>query len=366
MSEEVKEVVEEVKEEAVEEVTDVPEVVTEEVEEVAPEVVEEEIAPKTLDELYELAFSPQEEPAEEVVEEVIEEITEESTEPELPEYTKLIEGEIDLTSELEVEAINYWGGGPKAEWTKHPENFTPEQKAVFAKHQSAHDKSRVRPVAEVGTRKHEMDEAVNDLYKLIKGDPETKKKYTKEEITETVEAPRDDTEKLGKMFDAIDSGEREAAMKIFAEIRKEDRERAVADAAKLAREAALQGVQENQSRAEYEGWINSVAEENRRLEERDGSAYTQYKPQIQRFLELTEQGIPNPVTGKLMKSVEEAYALALKLDTGGERRVASVRPSTVVVPPAGSGEGSAPKFTDEDMAGDTRSFMEKAWDEVHK
>jgi len=369
MSDVVKEdVVEEVIEEVVEVVEDVVEEAPAEevVEETVEEVVEEEEASVSLDELYESAFG---DPVEEIVEEVVEDVAEEVVEEEvdaLPEYTKLLEEEVDLTSDLEVEAINYWGGGDRAEWTKHPENFTEDQKAVFTKHQSAFDKSKIQPVEDKPT-KDETAQATADLYKLIQGDEETKKKYNLSQSTEEPSEPqKDDTEKLGKMFEAIESGDSETAKKLLAESLKENYERAVVDATRLAKDGALADVRESKQVEERERWINQVAQDSRSYIEQHGSAYSQYIPQIQRFLELTEMGLPNPVTGKRISTVKEAYDLARKLDSGGGKRVASVRPSPVVAPPAGSGEGSAPKFTDSDLAGDTKSFMDKAWDEAHK
>ena len=364
MSDEIADAIEELEptsEQTVIEVAD-GEVTTEEV--VAEEPVEEKEL--SLDELFEMALKGEEDgdteqESTEVVEEV--EVEPEVEETPLPEYTKLVEGEIDLSNQEEVDAINYWAGGPKADWTKHPERMTDEQKAVFKKHQSAHDKSMLQPREE--TRKpqysnDEMQQAVQDLAKLIKGDPETKNKYSEVNPVEKESPKVDDKEKLRKFVDSLDCGDREAVVATFSEILNDVRTQAVLDAEAKAKEAASQHVNESRQKDEYESWINKVTEDNARLVERDGSAYTQYRDQILRTLELTEKGIPNPITGTLIRDVEEAYALALKMDSGGEQRVASVRPSPVVAPPAGSASGNGTDSTKLDY--DDPDFMSKAWD----
>jgi len=356
-----------------EETTETPvveEAVTEEVatDEVAEEV--EEVTEPTLAELMEQAIADAEPKEEVAVEPEAEEVSDdpEPAEPELPEYTKQIEGEVDLTNEMEVEALNYWGGGPRAEWTRHPEQMTDEQKEVFKKHQRAFDKSKVQPVAEKKEpTRDELAEATKDLAALLRGDTESfKKKYAGQTDSIEPEKPKEDNETLRKVADAIDSGDTDAIMNAFNEYAKDVRTQAVIDAETRAKETALQSVSERQQADKYERWISKVAEDNKRLVERDGSAYTQYTEKIQGILELTERGIPNPLTGTMVENVEDAYDLVRKVDSGGGQRVANVRPSPAVAPPAGSSEGSGSDITDKDLALSTKDFMSKAWDKAEQ
>lgn len=367
MSEEIKdEVTEEIPEGVVEVTGGTPE----------EEVIAEELS---LEEMFDQALSAEEEevPAEptEVPAEPTEESTEvpaevpvepeEATEDEevqLPEYTQNIEGEIDLTNQLEVDTINYWAGGPKADWTKHPEKMDDAQKEIFKRHQSAYDKAKVVPQKEE-YKKNEMQQAVEDLARLIKGDPETKKKYMESTPTEEpLSTPPSDDDKMRKLAEAWEGDDRDAFINTLGSLLKETSERAVTEAKREATESAVQRVQETQTKEQYDKWVNTVKADHQRFVERDGSAYTQYTEKILGILELTEKGIPNPLTGGLVSSVEDAYALARRVDTGGEQRVASVRPSPAVAPPAGSNEGSGQDITDADMQLDSSSFMDKAWE----
>lgn len=351
-----------------------------ETEEVVEEVEAEE---PSLMELWEQVANPEEapeevaEPAEEVTEPVEgEEPTEEAPvveeEDALPEYTKNIEGEINLEDKDEVDAINYWANGPKEAWTKDFPNMSDHQKEVFVKHQSAFDKSKEVAKEETSTpfsgySKEELSEAKTDMARIVAGDRDTLRKYgltgdDVEKQPETKTASVNDN--LRSFAEAVESGDKEAIIKNMENLLVGAKNEA-SSAASKAKGEALEELKRSQLEEGRSSWLDQIGKDTRRLEEEQGSSFTQYKQKIANLLSLTDRGIPNPLTGKMIMTVDDAFSFVKNMDNGGQR-VASVKTPSEVTPPAGAGGGAEPQFTESDYAGDTKSFMEKAWSQAQR
>jgi len=288
----------------------------------------------------------------------------ETGEPELPEYVKNVEGEVNLEDQDEIDAINYWANGPKEAWTKDFKHMTDHQKEVFSKHQSAYDKSKEvakeEPAPFSGYSKEEMAEAKTDLARIIANDKTTLKKYGLVDEENSSDAPETSVNDTLRSFaEAVDSGDKDAIMKNMESLLVANKREAFSAASK-AKGEALEDFKRTQLEEGRASWLDKIGKDTQRLEADEGSAFTQYKQKIANLLSLTDRGIPNPLTGEMIMTVDDAYEFVKKLDTGG-KRVASAKTPSEVTPPAGTGGGTEPQFSEADYDGDTESFMEKAW-----
>ena len=335
------------------------------VEETTEEVVEDE-QDESLMELWNQVVAPkEEEDAPEGDSEPVEdsgdsdEVEPEAGEPELPEYVQHVEGEVNLADTDEVDAINYWGGGDKVEWTKKYNDMTDHQKEVFKKHQSGHDKMQE---SSKEAPKQDFSEVKMDLPRLLAGDRDTMQKYglSQEEEQKQSEAPKVSVDdKLREFAEAVENGDKAVIMKAMGDLLVDTKKEAFGVASK-AKGEALEDFKRAQLEEGRSSWLADIRSDTQRLAESEGSAFTKYHQEILNLLNLTDQGIPNPLTGKYTQTVEEAYDFAKRMDTGGKRLAVAQTPAEVT-PPAGASSGTEPQLTEQDYAGDTKSFMEKAY-----
>jgi len=363
-------------EETTEESSEVTEETTEVVEEKEPSLydlfAEAEEAERRAQEAEQTPES-----TEEVGEQVEEpEVTEESVT--LPEYTKHLEGDVDLSDPEEVDLINAFGGGPKTDWVKHPEKMSDDQKKKFGRHMSARENYK-NALADSGApvvEPNKIASAAADIPKLVAGDEEILRKYglldkkESKEIQPKPEAEKSpglklDEEKLSKLAEAINDGDRDVIKSTLGEVLGDVVNR-VSSVESKATESALKAVKDEAAKNAEDEWLRAVAKDHEALTKEFGSAYTQYSDKIQSVLNQTLLGLPNPITGTYITTPREAYDLVRKFDTGGDTPIAKVVPRPEASPPQGSAGGSEPDFTESDFNGDSESFMYKAWEQAQK
>ncbi len=345
----------------IEEAQEIPTTTEDELIAVWEQVTGEPIEAKEEETTEEVVEETPPEPTEEV-QEVIEEVVEEPEIPLLTHVDKEKYGEVDLTSELEVDAINFWAKGPKADWTRKPnDEKTEEELAVFKKYQSAHDSMNAKPKEEPvanGMSKEDYEATMADLIRITRGDTETMQKYGLAETTKAEpEAPKpvsinDKVKKLGEAFELDDKEAFTNGLMELVSAVNDNAESKVLEAQKLA-EQSFDSKQEQRTKQEQ---LDKVTEDARRLAQSEGSAFTQYieNGAMERYLDL---GF-DPLTGARIGSVSEAYSLCQKYDNG-TTPVVRQSSSIQAVSPPGSGVGNESTITESDLELPWDEYMEK-------
>jgi len=292
-------------------------------------------------------------------------VTEETPAPELPEFMRKYEGEVDLENEALVDAINFWGGGPRAEWTLHNVHEMPEDKqAVFKSVQSAYgkhqDETRKASMATPVFTKEEQDQAVEKLARLLQGDQEVIDEYKgmvlpkepkkAEHVSDTPIIKQDLVAKIKETFESGDADQFAAVLSdVVADVAKNTLEKA----GSLAESKVTQGVQERLKELKETQWAEERRREATALIDSEGSAFTQYAVQGGPIERLLYYG--DPMTGKAVETVQEAYTLCKKYSAGVKPVVSRPSPTTRTNSPAS--EASEP--TIEEIMNSDRSLDEQ-------
>ena len=274
---------------------------------------------------------------------------EEST---LPEWAT----DLDVTDPEVADAVEYFAGGEKADWTRQRHDaMTEEQVEKLKNAQRAQNKwqsSQNQPVDTEAERRAQLEkEAYDRLDEMLHG--------KKEEVKEEVPVPVDIQAKVREM---IENGDTEAAYEAMVDGFKEEQERKLAEMQKAIVSQIDEKLDARLSKTKTKSYWSSFDKYGMELRDKD-PRFAQMlvndasgKNALLRILEMGS----NPITGEVIyegndphEDLSRAYDYFLELSRGGKRQVP--RPATSAQPPVGSASGDTPEISESDF--------DLSWDE---
>lgn len=313
----------------------------------------------------------------EIKEEVTDEKPEETTEEpvEIPLLTHVDTekyGDVDLTSDLEVDAANFFAGGPKADWClKEDKEKSEDEQKAFRKYQSAAGHLRTEAEKPVDDSP-ELSSVASDLGMFLKGEmPQEvfKEKYgvKPSNIVDTPSEPEgniDLSTAINGVIEAHNLDDDEAFGKAMTQLG-QDFNTILDEKISRVKNESQQEFGEKMDKKEINATFQRTMVKAQAIDDEYGEVFGKYVKNgtIDFILRLGHDPF-NPNHTVANDDPMEAFRICLKRDGNPNKIVEKDTSSLEAVAPPGSGSGDEPEITEKDLDLPYDEYMKKVSNQI--